>query len=107
MSEYFDLLILACDLVFVLVWTASFKRVVPRFGIRRFAGIGGWLLALAGYFQISTNISVRRSASYIFDNAWSLPISSGEKFAVLTVAASVLLIAIANRGSLRRKIVES
>lgn len=98
MFESHNLLNLACDLAFFATWATLFRRVVPKGGFRRFAGVTGWLLTLAGYVLISTRIFTRWSASYLFDNVWSMPLDALDKVGVLTVVCGVMLIVLANLG---------
>ncbi|TCG01093.1 hypothetical protein BZM26_10115 [Paraburkholderia strydomiana] len=79
-------------------WFAVYKWIVPNSGVRRVAGIVGWLLALAGYVQLSASIFARWAASYQFD-AWAMPLDPFEKLGVLAVLAAVVLIVLANRGT--------
>ncbi|MGF6637262.1 hypothetical protein [Paraburkholderia sp. MM6662-R1] len=98
MLEHRTLLSLACDLVFLWGWFAVYERVVPNSGVRRIAGIAGWLSALVGYVELSASIFTRWEASYHFD-AWAMPLDLFEKFGVLAVIAATALMVIANRGN--------
>ncbi len=97
MFESHTLLSLAFDLAFFWGWFAAYGRVVPNNGARRIVGIAGWLLAMAGYLQLSASIFTRWGASHQFD-AWAMPLDLFEKFGVLAVVLAAVLITLAYRG---------
>ncbi len=101
MFEQHSLLRLACDLAFFWCWLAVYDRIVPNSGVRRVAGIVGWLL---GVDRVSRNecehLFARWDASHHF-NAWAMPIDLFEKLGVLAAIGAFALIVLANRGTER------